>query len=125
MLLVELPKTTNEELLITWFLHQLGLRTKNQGFHFLREAVLLVMEDPNKLDSLTDLYNEIAIKFGSSYSRVERNLRYSVETAWLRADPEVSELFFGYSVDSEKGRPHVAEVIFGIADYVRIMKKGI
>ncbi len=93
------------ELLSTNFILQLGIPANLKGYHYLREAILLSINDSQMLESVTKLlYPAVAKKFNTTSSRVERAIRYAIETAWDKGDFNVQNSFFGYTIDDEKGK---------------------
>ena len=70
------------------------------------------------------LYPDIAIKYGTTPSRVERAIRHAIEVAWGRGDPKVTESIFGYTVSASKGKPTNSEFIAMIADKLRLELKS-
>jgi two-component system response regulator (stage 0 sporulation protein A) len=71
------------------------------------------------------LYPEVARKFGTTPSRVERAIRHAIEVAWDRGDVEVLQKFFGYTVSGLKGKPTNSEFIAMIADRLYLQKKTV
>ncbi|MCD8328838.1 MAG: sporulation initiation factor Spo0A C-terminal domain-containing protein [Ruminococcus sp.] len=93
------------ELLTTNFILKLGVPEKLKGYHYLREAILLLINDSQMLESVTKiLYPAVAKKFNTTSSRVERSIRYAIEIAWNEGDFNVQNSFFGYTIDDEKGK---------------------
>ncbi|MBQ2865521.1 MAG: sporulation transcription factor Spo0A [Clostridia bacterium] len=112
------------ELQVTNIMHRIGVPAHITGYHFLRAAICLAINDENKLTSVTKvLYPEVAKQFGTSASRVERAMRHAVEVAWDRGDVDVLTSFFGYTVNSAKGKPTNSEFISLIADHIRLKHK--
>ncbi len=106
---------------VTELFHRLGVPAHLRGYWYLREAVLLALEDFRILDSVTGvLYPMIASKYQTTSSKVERAIRHAIETAWSRGKPEVAEEIFGYTVKNSSGRPTNSEFIALIADRVRL-----
>ena len=66
---------------------------------------------------------DIAKKYGSTSSRVERAIRHSIEVAWTRGKPEVMDKIFGYTIDTGKGKPTNSEFIAMVADRIRLQMK--
>ncbi|MCD7728149.1 MAG: sporulation initiation factor Spo0A C-terminal domain-containing protein [Ruminococcus sp.] len=97
--------TADPKNITTNFIRQLGISEKLKGYHYLREAILLSINDTQMLESVTkDLYPTVAKKFNTTYSRVERAIRYAIETAWEKGDFNEQNAFFGYTIDDEKGK---------------------
>ena len=117
-------KDANIEFQVTDIMHQIGVPAHITGYHFLRAAICIAIKDDNKLTSVTKvLYPEVAKQFHTSASRVERAMRHAVEVAWDRGDVDVLTSFFGYTVNSAKGKPTNSEFISLIADHIRLKHK--
>ncbi|MBO5973967.1 MAG: sporulation transcription factor Spo0A [Clostridia bacterium] len=117
-------KDASIEMQVTNIMHRIGVPAHITGYHFLRAAILIAVNDDNKLTSVTKvLYPEVAKQFNTSASRVERAMRHAVEVAWDRGDVEVLSGFFGYTVNSQKGKPTNSEFISLIADHIRLKHK--
>ncbi|MCD7727849.1 MAG: sporulation transcription factor Spo0A [Ruminococcus sp.] len=109
------------EIKITDMIHQIGVPAHIKGYHYLREAILLSINDLQMLESVTKvLYPAVAKKFNTTSSRVERAIRHAIEIAWDRGDIDTLNSFFGYTVDVAKGKPTNSEFIALIADRVRL-----
>ena len=114
----------NIEVQVTNIMHQIGVPAHITGYHFLRTAICIAIKDDNKLTSVTKvLYPEVAKQYKTSASRVERAMRHAVEVAWDRGDVDVLTGFFGYTVNSAKGKPTNSEFISLIADHIRLKHK--
>ena len=108
---------------VTGILHQIGIPAHIKGYLYLRDAILMVVEDVDLLGSITKiLYPEIATRFNTTASRVERAIRHAIEVAWARNNVDVIKKFFGYTISSEKGKPTNSEFIAMIADHMRLSK---
>ena len=66
---------------------------------------------------------EIAKKYHSTTSRVERAIRHAIEVAWNRGQIEMHDKIFGYTVNSNKGKPTNSEFIAMVADRIRLSEK--
>lgn len=114
------------EVEITDIIHQLGVPAHIKGYHYLREAIVLAAQNPSMMDSVTKtLYPSVAKHFDTTASRVERAIRHAIETAWGRGDLDTINSFFGYTVDTCKGKPTNSEFIALIADRLQIKSKKI
>lgn len=125
----EETKTSNEDDLertVTKFIHELGVPAHIKGYQYIRSAIMMVVEDMDMLNYITkQLYPEIAKKYGTTASRVERAIRHSIEVAWSRGKAETMDKIFGYTVHTEKGKPTNSEFIAMVADHTRLeMKKN-
>ncbi len=115
----EAPQDLN--VIITEILHQIGVPAHIKGYRYVREAIKLTVENPEMLNSVTKiLYPTVAKSFKSTSSRVERAIRHGIETAWDRGDVDVLNSYFGYTIQSQRGKPTNSEFIAMIADDIRL-----
>lgn len=123
------PETPNEQRRrrvplkeeVTGMLHQIGIPAHIKGYLYLRDAILMVVEDIDLLGSITKiLYPEIAARFNTTPSRVERAIRHAIEVAWARNNAEIIKKFFGHTISTDKGKPTNSEFIAMIADHLRL-----
>lgn len=115
----------NLEIVVTDMIHQLGVPAHIKGYHYLRTAIILSIEEPELLDSVTKLlYPTVAQKFGTTSSRVERAIRHAIEIAWDRGDLDILNSFFGYTVNTCKGKPTNSEFIALLTDKLRLQLKA-
>ena len=109
------------QLSITKLLHELGVPSHIKGYTFIKEGINLVYNDPNLSSAITkELYPIIAKKYDTTPSRVERAIRHAIEVSWNRANWELMEEIFGYSVDIDKAKATNSEFIVTLADKLRI-----
>ncbi len=112
------------EVVVTEIIHQLGVPAHIKGYHYLREAILSSLEDKELLESVTKmLYPTVAKKFDTTSSRVERAIRHAIEIAWDRGNLDTLNSFFGYTVNTCKGKPTNSEFIALITDKLRLQHK--
>ena len=112
---------SNLQLSITKLLHELGVPSHIKGYIFIREGITLVYNDPNLSSAITkELYPIIAKKYETTPSRVERAIRHAIEVSWNRANWELMEEIFGYSVDIDKAKATNSEFIVTLADKLRL-----
>ncbi len=118
------PQKLNQHQLdstITAIIKEIGVPAHIKGYSYLREAIQMVFEDIELLGSVTKiLYPEIAKKFNTTPSRVERAIRHAIEVAWNRGNYESISSMFGYTVHHLKSKPTNSEFIAMIADKIRI-----
>lgn len=118
----EAPQDLN--VIITDILHQIGVPAHIKGYRYVREAIKLTVENPEMLNSVTKiLYPTVAKNFKSTSSRVERAIRHGIETAWDRGDVDVLNSYFGYTIQSQRGKPTNSEFIAMIADDIRLKRR--
>ena len=109
------------EMVVTDIIHTIGIPAHIKGYHYLREAIMLAINDSEMLESVTKLlYPTVARKFDTSASRVERAIRHAIETAWDRGDVDVLNKMFGYTINGGKGKPTNSEFIALITDNLRL-----
>lgn len=120
----ELVKRTEERDLeqdVTDMIHEIGVPAHIKGYQYLREAIMMSVEDTTMLSSITKiLYPTIAKKFQTTSSRVERAIRHAIEVAWSRGRMETLDALFGYTINTGKGKPTNSEFIALIADRIRL-----
>lgn len=108
-------------LTITDIIHQLGVPAHIKGYHYLRSAIVSAYHEPELLDSVTkQLYPRVAEQFTTTPSRVERAIRHAIEIAWDRGNLDTLNSFFGYTVNTCKGKPTNSEFIALITDKLRL-----
>ena len=106
---------------VTDMIHEIGVPAHIKGYQYLREAIMMSVEDPSMLSSITKiLYPTIAKRFQTTSSRVERAIRHAIEVAWSRGKMETLDSLFGYTIDIGKGKPTNSEFIALIADKIRL-----
>ncbi len=111
----------NLQISVTRVLHELGIPSHIKGYQYIREAVSIVYNKPEVIGAITkELYPELAIKFDTTVSRVERAIRHAIEVSWNRAKWELMEEIFGNSVDIDKAKPTNSEFIVTIADKMQL-----
>ena len=109
------------EMLVTEVIHQIGIPAHIKGYHYLRKAIILSIQDQEMLESVTKLlYPTVASAFSTTPSRVERAIRHAIETAWDRGDVDVLNGMFGYTISVCKGKPTNSEFIALITDNLRL-----
>ena len=111
----------NLQIHITKTLHELGVPSHIKGYQYIREGITLVYQKPEIIGGITkELYPEIAKKFNTTVSRVERAIRHAIEVSWNRGNWQLMEDIFGHSVDIDKAKPTNSEFIVTIADKLRL-----
>lgn len=113
--------SSNLHVAVTKMLHELGIPSHIKGYQYIREAALIIFDNPDIIGGITkELYPELASKFKTTVSRVERAIRHAVEVSWNRGNLDFMEELFGYSVDIDKAKPTNSEFIVTIADKLRL-----
>ena len=117
------PKVMSHDLEqdVTNMIHEIGVPAHIKGYQYLREAIMMSVEEPAMISSITKiLYPTIAKRFQTTPSRVERAIRHAIEVAWSRGRMETLDAMFGYTIDTGKGKPTNSEFIALIADRIRL-----
>ena len=110
---------------VTAILHEVGVPAHIKGYQYVREAIIIVVQNMDAINAVTKvLYPEVAKRFHTTPSRVERAIRHAIEVAWDRGDLETLQGYFGYTVNSAKGKPTNSEFIAMIADRIRLRRKN-
>ena len=113
------------EELVTSIIHEVGVPAHIKGYQYVREAIMITVEDMDVINSVTKvLYPEVAKRYHTTPSRVERAIRHAIEVAWDRGDLETLQKFFGYTVSNAKGKPTNSEFIAMISDRIRLKLKN-
>ena len=112
---------SNLQVSITKMLHELGIPSHIKGYQYIREAVGIIFDNPGVIGGITkELYPELASKYQTTVSRVERAIRHAIEVSWNRGNLDFMEELFGFSVDIDKAKPTNSEFIVTIADKLRL-----
>src|SRR5665648_702143 len=107
---------------VTTVMHQIGIPAHVKGYQYIREAILMVVEDVSLLGAITkELYPGIAKKYDTAASRVERGIRHAIELAWERGNTDTLKHIFGYSMNINPQKPTNSEFIAILADKFRVM----
>jgi len=118
-------REVNLETKITGILHDIGVPAHIRGYHYMREAIMMAVDDLDILNYITkELYPTIARKCNTTPSRVERAIRHAIEVAWSRGKVEIIDSLFGYTINNHKGKPTNSEFIALIADRLRLELKA-
>ena len=113
------------ETLVTSVIHEIGVPAHIKGYQYLREAIMITVRDMDVINAVTKiLYPEVAKRYATTPSRVERAIRHAIEVAWDRGDLETLQKYFGYTVSNAKGKPTNSEFIAMIADRLTLEQKN-
>ncbi len=111
----------NLQISITKILHELGVPSHIKGYQYIREGILMLYERPEVVGGITkELYPDVASKYNTTVSRVERAIRHAIEVSWNRGNWQLMEEIFGHSVDIDKAKPTNSEFIVTVADKLRL-----
>ena len=113
------------EILVTNVIHQIGVPAHIKGYHYLRESIMLSINNPDMINAITKLlYPTVAKTFKTTSSRVERAIRHAIEVAWDRGDVDTLNDYFGYTIHNNRGKPTNSEFIAMIADKLHLKLKN-
>lgn len=119
------PTAKDLETSITMYIQQIGVPAHIKGYQYIRDAITMVIEDMDTINSITKLlYPTVAKHYSTTASRVERAIRHAIEVAWDRGNPDVLNDLFGYTILGSKGKPTNSEFIALIADKIRLDMKA-
>lgn len=114
-------KMYNQELIVSDLLHKLGIPSHIRGYQYIKDGILIVYKGGNRLAYITkDVYPEIARKFETTPTRVERAIRHAIEISWSRGDLNLMEEIFGNSLNVNRDKPTNAEYLTTIADRLKL-----
>ncbi len=120
-----LRRAADMEAMVTSIIHEIGVPAHIKGYQYLREAILIAVNDMDVINAITKvLYPQVAKTFSTTPSRVERAIRHAIEVAWDRGDLDTLQRFFGYTVSNTKGKPTNSEFIALIADKLQLQLKA-
>jgi two-component system response regulator (stage 0 sporulation protein A) len=109
---------------VTDIIHEVGVPAHIKGYQYLRDAIIRVIQCPDMINAVTkQLYPQVAKKYATTSSRVERAIRHAIEVAWDRGDIDILQKYFGYTVSNIKGKPTNSEFIALISDKLQLQMK--
>lgn len=121
----EAQSEINLEARVTDMIHEIGIPAHIKGYHYLRDAIIMAIDDMDVLNAVTKvLYPTVAKMHQTTSSRVERAIRHAIEVAWSRGKLDTLDELFGYTVSNGKGKPTNSEFIALIADTIRLEYKN-
>lgn len=124
--IVNIKESTENDLenQVTNMIHEIGIPAHIKGYHYLRDSIIMAVEDMDVLNAITKiLYPTVAKKHQTTSSRVERAIRHAIEVAWSRGKLDILDNLFGYTVSNGKGKPTNSEFIALVADTIRLEQK--
>lgn len=111
---------------VTEILHQIGVPAHIKGYHYLRDSIIMAVEDPEIINAVTkQLYPSVAKTYETTSSRVERAIRHAIEVAWDRGDVDILNSYFGYTIQNTRGKPTNSEFIAMISDKLSLKLRPI
>ena len=120
-LYVEKQVNPKIQLQVTELLHNLGVPSQIKGYQYLREGILMLYKSTGLIGGITkEVYPEIALRYNTTPSRVERAIRHAIEVSWNRADYEMMNKIFGHSIDYDRAKPTNSEFMVTLSDALRL-----
>lgn len=114
-------KLFNQEAILTDLLHSLGIPSHIRGYQYIRDGILLMYNSPNQISYITkEIYPELADRYDTTASRVERAIRHAIEISWNRGDMDLMDEIFGNSLNLNRDKPTNAEYISTLADRLKV-----
>ena len=111
---------------VTKVIHQIGVPAHIKGYNYLRTAIIMAINDDEVINSITKaLYPAVARKYDTTSSRVERAIRHAIEVAWDRGDIDTINQIFGYTIQSQRGKPTNSEFIAMVADNLKLKNRSV
>ncbi len=121
---IETNANVNAEVKISNLLHNLGIPSHIRGYQYIRDGILMIYNNNKYINFITkEIYPELALKYNTTPSRVERAMRHAIEISWERGDVELMDDLFGHSVNFERSKPTNAEYLNTLADRMRLNNK--
>ena len=109
-----------QETTLTKMLHELGIPSHIKGYQYIKEGIKMIYDDNNLIGNITKkVYPNLADKYDTTSSRVERAIRHAIEVGWSRSNWQLTEDLFGQSVDYDKAKPTNSEFLVTLADWLR------
>lgn len=122
---ISVSESPDLETQVTRIIHEIGVPAHIKGYQYLRSAIMLTVDDAEIINSVTKiLYPTVAKKYSTTSSRVERAIRHAIEVAWDRGDVDTLTAYFGYTIQTDRGKPTNSEFIALIADKLRLKNKA-
>ncbi|MBE6124689.1 MAG: sporulation transcription factor Spo0A [Erysipelotrichaceae bacterium] len=110
----------NIDLEISQLLHNLGIPSHIRGYKYIRDGIMIIYNNESVSLITKEIYPQIASKYATTPSRVERAIRHAIEVSWIRGDLALMEDLFGFSVSCDKAKPTNSEFLSTIADRIKM-----
>ena len=125
VIISSLSQQPSLEVQVTEILHQIGVPAHIKGYHYLRDSIIMSVENPEIINAVTkQLYPSVAKRYETTSSRVERAIRHAIEVAWDRGDVDILNSYFGYTIHNSRGKPTNSEFIAMISDKLRLQMRS-
>lgn len=113
-------ESDNIDLEISQILHNLGIPSHIRGYKYIRDGIQIIYNNESVSLITKEIYPQIAMKYETTPSRVERAIRHAIEVSWIRGDLSLMEDLFGFSVSCDKAKPTNSEFLSTIADRIKM-----
>jgi two-component system response regulator (stage 0 sporulation protein A) len=113
-------KGDNLDYEISQLLHNLGIPSHIRGYKYIKDGIMILYNNDSLSMITKEIYPQIAYKYETTPSRVERAIRHAIEVSWVRGDLNLMEDLFGFSVSSEKAKPTNSEFLSTIAERIKM-----
>lgn len=117
---LHLKRNESVDLAVSQILHNLGIPSHIRGYKYIRDGILIIYNNDSVSLITKEIYPQIANKYETTPSRVERAMRHAIEVSWIRGDLSLMEDLFGFSVSSDKSKPTNSEFLSTIADRIKL-----
>ncbi len=109
------------EPMVTKILLDIGVPAHIKGYHYLREAIIIAVNDTDVLNAVTKvLYPRVAKLFDTTPARVSRAIAHAVECAWAHGDSGKLQHYLGYMAAITEEQPTNRMFISIIADQIQL-----
>ncbi len=117
--------TCGQKTTVTEMLLDMGIPTHIKGFPYAREAIILTLSAEENNTGITKfIYPQVAKKYSTTASRVERAIRHAIDVAWVRGDIDTHYKLFRNSVSGERGKPTNSEFIATLAEKLALQENA-
>ena len=113
----------NVDLRVSEILHNLGIPSHIRGYKYIRDGITMMYNNETISLITKEIYPQIAHKYETTPSRVERAIRHAIEVSWVRGDIGLMEELFGFSISCDKSKPTNSEFLSTIADRLRLVER--
>ena len=104
-----------------------GIPPHLKGYKYLKSGIMMILMNEHMTIAITkNLYPQLALKYNTTITSVERDMRHAIETAWRNTRSRYKEFYFGKgSVQVSEGRkPNNGLFINTVAEKIRQNLKG-
>ena len=104
------------------FLSMLGIPSNLSGYDYIKDTIILCIENNYKLPKVSKLvYPQIAKKYKKTPSQVERCIRHAISKSIDRCNIDILSFIFGYTNDFQNETPTNSEYLSQIVKFLESM----